>query len=69
MWIEIGRRTVTVANLDVTPLAGVWIEMLHLPQPAQYRIVTPLAGVWIEMDLITDRTQVDVGHSPRGSVD
>ena len=34
---------------DVTPLAGVWIEMINLAQSLAVTAVTPLAGVWIEM--------------------
>ena len=38
--------------MEVTPLAGVWVEIFlrldsHLPD-----FVTPLAGVWVEMDWI-----------------
>ena len=39
--------------VNVTPLAGVWIEM---PLSSGIRLgyaVTPLAGVWIEMDLLS----------------
>ena len=37
--------------LNVTPLAGVWIEIgrMHIPHYIVY--VTPLAGVWIEIVL------------------
>ena len=34
---------------DVTPLAGVWIEILQVVSPGSPGAVTPLAGVWIEM--------------------
>ena len=34
---------------EVTPLAGVWIEIGMLLPPHESHIVTPLAGVWIEM--------------------
>ena len=33
----------------VTPLAGVWIEMIIPVYRLTVNIVTPLAGVWIEM--------------------
>ena len=33
----------------VTPLAGVWIEIVSTPAVAPAERVTPLAGVWIEM--------------------
>ena len=32
----------------VTPLAGVWIETLHVQKKTHLQEVTPLAGVWIE---------------------
>ncbi len=35
---------------NVTPLAGVWIEIYVEEADGQYGIVTPLAGVWIEME-------------------
>ena len=35
--------------LFVTPLAGVWIEIMSDHRPLTRRIVTPLAGVWIEI--------------------
>ena len=33
----------------VTPLAGVWIEIIIVWVDEKGNIVTPLAGVWIEM--------------------
>ena len=33
----------------VTPLAGVWIEMLENLTLSSAALVTPLAGVWIEI--------------------
>ena len=35
--------------INVTPLAGVWIEMSGSAGAVQGLIVTPLAGVWIEI--------------------
>ena len=35
----------------VTPLAGVWIEMLQWEQRNIVMKVTPLAGVWIEINI------------------
>jgi hypothetical protein len=35
----------------VTPLVGVWIEMLMEPRNHTIDLVTPLVGVWIEMSL------------------
>ena len=37
--------------LEVTPLAGVWIEILQDPARVIQQFVTPLAGVWIEMSV------------------
>ena len=34
---------------QVTPLAGVWIEIWMASQNPLSRLVTPLAGVWIEI--------------------
>ena len=35
---------------QVTPLAGVWIEIAYVEElAAKYDTVTPLAGVWIEI--------------------
>ena len=53
----------------VTPLAGVWIEMLQVSGFPRFVEVTPLAGVWIE---ILYRPMESTGllcHSPCGSVD
>ena len=36
---------------SVTPLAGVWIEIVTLLLPVTNIGVTPLAGVWIEISL------------------
>ena len=38
-----------VADSCVTPLAGVWIEIIRLAVNCVYLTVTPLAGVWIEI--------------------
>ena len=35
----------------VTPLAGVWIEIISRQQLQTAFIVTPLAGVWIEITI------------------
>ncbi len=37
------------AALQVTPFAGVWIEMLNQVVEKYSDLVTPFAGVWIEM--------------------
>ena len=39
----------------VTPLAGVWIEILSPSASFVSRNVTPLAGVWIEIAIQTLR--------------
>ena len=39
---------------NVTPLAGVWIEMIHTQNAKEINYVTPLAGVWIEILLKKD---------------
>ena len=39
----------------VTPLAGVWIEILPTYHQYCFESVTPLAGVWIE---IASRTTI-----------
>jgi len=41
-----------VSGRRVTPLAGVWIEILVRSQVYGQRNVTPLAGVWIEIPKI-----------------
>jgi len=35
--------------MPVTPLAGVWIEIVRRYRLPSRRVVTPLAGVWIEI--------------------
>ena len=52
----------------VTPLAGVWIEIVKGRASALLQLVTPLAGVWIEI-IIQYSNRSSNGHSPRGSVD
>ena len=37
---------------EVTPLAGVWIEIAFTMRESDSRKVTPLAGVWIEITYI-----------------
>ena len=37
---------------QVTPFAGVWIEIIRVPSPFTSICVTPFAGVWIEIVLI-----------------
>ena len=63
------RLSFIVAAIFVTPLAGVWIEILFGGWDAALITVTPLAGVWIEIDNSTSEIGKLVGHSPCGSVD
>ena len=38
-----------IQHPDVTPLAGVWIEIYDRLYKVWQDMVTPLAGVWIEI--------------------
>ena len=50
MWIEIHISCFIVIVKPVTPLAGVWIEIIELYLSITIvGTVTPLAGVWIEI--------------------
>ena len=49
MWIEIGLQDTVIRSRSVTPLAGVWIEIVGLGVGVGVGVVTPLAGVWIEI--------------------
>ena len=69
MWIEILDIARCNAFPAVTPLAGVWIEMLKVWLPFWIFYVTPLAGVWIEISLVIVLYLLRCGHSPCGSVD
>ena len=40
----------------VTPLAGVWIEIISKNKNVYVGIVTPLAGVWIEIRKADENT-------------
>ena len=42
-----------LVKIAVTPLAGVWIEIMHLISTWQHKHVTPLAGVWIEIEVLS----------------
>ena len=37
--------------MQVTPYAGVWIEMIATFTPRAMNNVTPYAGVWIEIEV------------------
>ena len=43
------RSSSASGSRAVTPLAGVWIEILHDQHGTGQYFVTPLAGVWIEI--------------------
>ena len=45
-----GKATVNLTN--VTPFAGVWIEMITFFATLSFAYVTPFAGVWIEIEII-----------------
>ena len=53
----------------VTPLAGVWIEIIMARDKKALESVTPLAGVWIEISDNSNETETLTRHSPCGSVD
>ena len=69
MWIEISTPVPSIIRTCVTPLAGVWIEIVYGEMRSRKDHVTPLAGVWIEIDLEKQIAQAGNGHSPCGSVD
>ena len=49
MWIEIEGMSSYNVEGEVTPFAGVWIEMCKRKRNWYRCRVTPFAGVWIEM--------------------
>jgi hypothetical protein len=53
----------------VAPLAGVWIETLHIAKESGGLYVAPLAGVWIETSLVRSEPVMMLRRSPCGSVD
>ena len=58
-WLS-GRDTAYL----VTPLAGVWIEIImHITRIVIIH-VTPLAGVWIEMQLYKDLKAIGISSLP-----
>ena len=63
--------TIVIAPLAiyVTPLAGVWIEILGAVGNYGLSNVTPLAGVWIEIFHGHGKRARKCRHSPCGSVD
>ena len=69
VWIEISTPFTCWYTGAVTPLAGVWIEILILEVLSTMLDVTPLAGVWIEIKVDADTAELELRHSPCGSVD
>ena len=55
--------------LKVTPLVGVWIEIIRTAVIIKALNVTPLVGVWIEIWEVAEYEEEDNSHSPCGSVD
>ena len=53
----------------VTPLVGVWIEILCKVYSEITDTVTPLVGVWIEIEKAAETVSSEPRHSPCGSVD
>ena len=64
-----GSDVCTYLGVWVTPLAGVWIEILIRRILSRKADVTPLAGVWIEIELRNVTVVIDESHTPRGCVD
>ena len=56
-------------SANVTPRAGVWIEINDKIGGVPLDDVTPRAGVWIEMIPCRNKMPVCYRHSPCGSVD
>ena len=54
---------------EVTPFAGVWIEIACGVSVYESAVVTPFAGVWIEIYGGGKSNIVQISHSLRGSVD
>ena len=54
---------------NVTPYAGVWIEIGAYSHGNRFYAVTPYAGVWIEIARVNAAAQCVTSHSLRGSVD
>ena len=53
---------------EVTPLAGVWVEIGVWLRVTNSTRVTPLAGVWVEIAAWLFSGICGTGHSPFGSV-
>ena len=68
-WIEIGFIIIRRNYNTVAPLVGAWIEIdVTKPQCAKM-LVAPLVGAWIEIVLSPAFASLEIGRSPRGSVD
>ena len=72
LW-ECGLKCYYLAKADnfdlVTPLVGVWIEIVLKIFGSFVNVVTPLVGVWIEILTSVAVCLGMAGHSPCGSVD
>ena len=44
-------------DIMVTPLAGVWIEIVNLAVSAMYDVVVPHTGAWVEIRHTLQRMQ------------
>ena len=53
------RHVIYIVYKQVTPLAGVWIEIWKVFRHFLANFVTPLAGVWIEIDTVKILMQLD----------
>ena len=58
-----------IGLVEVTPYAGVWIEIQDVKGFEELCNVTPYAGVWIEMVRNSLKKLFFHCHSLRGSVD
>ena len=59
----------TYAIYDVTPRAGVWIELSVGEDVKPSDLVTPRAGVWIETVCNNHALAEQLSHPPCGGVD
>ena len=55
--------------MEVTPFAGVWIEIRFCIEKRPTAMVTPFAGVWIEMETKRLNSIGYLSHPLRGGVD
>ncbi len=67
--LKCDKDVVIAPTGEVTPFAGVWIEIPSRVFRDQVGKVTPFAGVWIEMMNGVCQNLHQERHSLRGSVD